>query len=335
MTAPRLLPGLALLLALLPRPAAATRIAVRAVACPVGAGTVRIYERLSSDTHGGFDSDLAAYSSEGQYREYAVSTCTDSLFSLYGADMERLPLDAEIKGRLSARLDGSARPFPPVERIEVWDRYRIAAEMYRVLGRDPVFIGDLLHRASWTARDRAVGIFEGSPPHRRPADAGPGPDRAGQEPRSPPAQDPAAQPRPGGPPGWLVRRARSAAGRLCRGGISAPKRPRSLATFKQAAQVVEPALQDEAIAAYRSALAQPSLAMDEKVRVTFVLADLLRRRGRYSEAQAALCAGHGGTRRAAESAGDGRLLVARHRGAAPQRDADRQQAGLSRHRCGR
>ncbi len=249
-------------------------------------GTVRIYERLSSDTHGGFDSDLAAYSSEGQYREYAVSTCTDSLFSLYGADMERLPLDAEIKGRLSARLDEIRPSFPPVERIEVWDRYRIAAEMYRVLGRDPVFIGDLLHRASWTARDRAVGIFEGlSGPiaARLMLDQGQTELAKNLDPhqRKILLHNLARVAHRGG---WSEERDQLLAAFAAVGDLS-PKEAEVLATFKQAAQVVEPALQDEAIAAYRSALAQPSLAMDEKVRVTFVLADLLRRRGRYSEAQ--------------------------------------------------
>ena len=34
--------------------------------------------------------------------------------------------------------------LPPPEEIPVWDRYRLAVEMYRTLGRDPVFLGDLL-----------------------------------------------------------------------------------------------------------------------------------------------------------------------------------------------
>ena len=76
-----------LLTLLLTAVASATRVVASELDCPVDDGSVRVFTKISSDTHGGWDSDLASYSSRGQWRAYAVSTCAKSLYSLYGSDM--------------------------------------------------------------------------------------------------------------------------------------------------------------------------------------------------------------------------------------------------------
>jgi len=140
--------------------ALATQITYEQVACPVGTDDwARVYDKLAANQIGGWDSDLARYSTEGQWREYAVATCRDSLFSAYSSDM-RMTLDAETRATLEARLAEVTVGLEP-ETIETWERYLIAAEMYRAMGRDSLFIAQLYLEASWTARDRAVGVYNG------------------------------------------------------------------------------------------------------------------------------------------------------------------------------
>ena len=92
------------ILLLWPSLASATKVSVSVHPCPLGEGSVKVYEKLSSNTLGGFDSDLAAYSSKGQFREYAISTCADNLLSLYGTDMVQAWTDEE-KLRMKETLD--------------------------------------------------------------------------------------------------------------------------------------------------------------------------------------------------------------------------------------
>ena len=55
--------------------ALATQLDIQIEPCPTGKGTARVYTKVSANTHGGWDSDLVSYSTEGQYREYAIATC--------------------------------------------------------------------------------------------------------------------------------------------------------------------------------------------------------------------------------------------------------------------
>ena len=90
--------------------AAATQISVREVACPLG-GRVKVHERVAANTHGGHDSDLCAYSSQGQFRAFAVSTCPDNLLSLYATDMQR-PLDPALRQSAQQRIRLSDLTLP-------------------------------------------------------------------------------------------------------------------------------------------------------------------------------------------------------------------------------
>ncbi|MEC8424048.1 MAG: hypothetical protein VX000_09735, partial [Myxococcota bacterium] len=139
------------LLAFLGRTAHATRLQVETVACPVGGAPTKVYEKIVTNTLGGFDSDLAAYSDKGQYRQYAVSTCPDNLVSLYGPDM-RTPMDAETQTRVLAAVEAIRPTLPPADALQVWDRYLLAGAAYRAMGASSIELADLYLRASWTAR---------------------------------------------------------------------------------------------------------------------------------------------------------------------------------------
>ncbi|MCB9742041.1 MAG: hypothetical protein H6741_09450 [Alphaproteobacteria bacterium] len=150
-----------MLLPLLLSAALATQVVYESRPCPLGDADVRVFSKVSANTHGGWDSDLASYSTKGQWREYALATCPDSLFTLYGSDME-LSLSAEQREALAARLEDLKAQYKlSPEDIETWERYLIAGEMYKVLGKDPRFLSQLYLEASWVARDEAVGVYVG------------------------------------------------------------------------------------------------------------------------------------------------------------------------------
>lgn len=266
-------------------PAEATRVSFEDRPCPLDAeDTIRVFERISANTHGGFDSDGATYSSQGQFRTYAVATCSRNLFSLYAGDVGMTISAADQPRLLSALLAERAALKDPAE-PQVWERYGIAARMYSELGRGPLFLADLWIEASWTARDEAVGVFLGLR----------GPAAARESLRL-------------GETEWKTATDRAARKTLAynlariahRGGYG-PERDRwlaefealtphtekeaaALARFRTMATTVEPALQDKAIAQLRLGLAAPELPIETRMRSTYLLADLLRRRGQTKEA---------------------------------------------------
>ena len=67
--------------------ALATGVTHEEVDCPYGEGKVRRYHKVSSNNLGGYDSDLARYSTRAQFREFAVSTCPSNYFSMLGKDL--------------------------------------------------------------------------------------------------------------------------------------------------------------------------------------------------------------------------------------------------------
>lgn len=249
--------------------------------CPVGSGTVRVYEKISANAAGGFDSDLAAYSSGGQWRAYHLATCPDNLFSLYGEDL--LALDAATRDKLAAALPAATAGLDPT-RAEPWDRYRVAAKLYAALGRDDRFLGDLMLEASWTARDVAVGYYAAL---RGPTDARALLDAGWEELKKPLSTSDRKKvlynlARIAHRGGWGAERDAHLAAFEASGPVT-PEEREALARFRRIAHEVEPALQDEAIAHFTAAL-RTQLAYDEKVRVTYLLADTLRRRGKEREA---------------------------------------------------
>ena len=274
-----------LLAALLTGPAAhATQIAVRELPCPLGGRPVKVYVKLSEDTHGGFDSDLVAYSTQGQFREFAVSSCPDSMFSLYGTDMED-PITEDQRARLQATLAPLVAALPNPSEPEVWERYAIAAHLYEALDRDPLFVAEVYLGAAWTARDAAVGVYmglEGPDQARLLLQAG-GPELA-KIPDAPTRRkvlyNLARVAIRGGWPaeaeGYL--RMMEASGDL------SPAETEAVARMRRMSQVVEPRYQDLAVDHLLAGLRREGLGMDEKIRATYLLADTLRRRGRFAEA---------------------------------------------------
>ncbi|MFT5583096.1 MAG: hypothetical protein ACI9VR_000674 [Cognaticolwellia sp.] len=141
--------------------ALATQLDIQIEPCPTGKGTARVYTKVSANTHGGWDSDLVSYSTEGQYRAYAIATCTQDLFTVYGRDMAKLsPTDAQLS-QIGAKLDEIQKAAGNPNALEVWDRYLIAGEMYKILEADHRRLYQLYLEASWTARDEAVGVYIG------------------------------------------------------------------------------------------------------------------------------------------------------------------------------
>jgi hypothetical protein len=263
--------------------ASATQVTARDVPCALGAGTARVYEKVSTNAAGGYDSDGATYSSAGQWRTYRIATCAPSLLTLYGSDM-RAPVPAERRAAVTSALQSAVAALPNPATPEVWERYGLAAAVYKALGRDDLFLAELWVEASWTARDAAVGYYanlQGPTATRALLDSG---AKELAKPLAPAdvkkvTYNLARVAHRGGYAAerdrWLTRF--EAAGALD------PQEREALARFRRLAGTVEPALQDKAIAHYTAAL-RGSLTHTDKVRATFVLADLLRRRGREREA---------------------------------------------------
>jgi len=270
------------LLLLLAGPASAIQVEARDGPCPVGSGTVRVYQKMSSNAAGGYDSDLASYSSGGQWRAYQLATCADNLFSLRGQDF--LTLTAADRARLADALPAAVRGVADPKAPTLWERYEVAAALYAALGKDRVFLGDLLLEASWAARDEAVGFYaglEGPEAARALLDAG------WEELKKPLAEADRKKvlynlARIAHRGGWGSERD-ALLGAFESTGVLSAKEKDAVARFRSITLKIEPALQDQVIAHYSAALATV-LSPEEKARVTYQLADLLRRRGRAADA---------------------------------------------------
>ena len=136
----------------------ATGIHTSEIVCPIDSeDKVKLYFMVSSNEFGGYDSDGATYSSGTQFREYAISSCTQTLFTTYTSDMSvpYTPSEiAEIQEWLPKVTEHMKNP-------SVWERYDIAAAFYRWQNKPPLFMGTLYLEAAWTVRDQAVGIHQG------------------------------------------------------------------------------------------------------------------------------------------------------------------------------
>lgn len=263
--------------------ALATQVTSREVACGLGSGTARVYEKVTTNATGGYDSDLASYSSAGQWRSYRVASCVPSLYSVYGSDMAT-PVPAERRAAVTTALQAAVARLPDPAKPEVWERYGLAAAVYGALGKDDVFLGDLWVEASWTARDAAIGYYEGL--------QGPSAARALLDAGVKELEKPLSAAdrkkvlynlaRVAHRGGFNAERD-SFLARFEAAGVMDAAEQKAVARFRRVAGTIEPGLQDKAIAKYTSAL-RGKLDHAEKVRVTYVLADLLRRRGRAQEA---------------------------------------------------
>ncbi len=263
--------------------AGATQVTASDRPCPLGAGTTRVFEAISTDTTGGWDSDLAAYSAQGQFRTYAVATCADNLFSVYGRDIPLVIPPAQLPA-VEAALAAAVADVRDRGKPEVWERYRIAGAIYAALGKGPVFLGDLYAEASWVARDEAVGVYVGL---HGPVEARALVDGGWAELRKPLSVTDRKKvlynlARVAHRGGWGDERDGFLAAFEAAGALT-PAEVTAVARFRRITRVVEPMLQDQALGHYLDAL-RGGLEPDQRARVTYVTADLLRRRGRFEEA---------------------------------------------------
>ena len=74
------------------------------IPCPIGTDQVKLFTKNSGNSLGGWDPDLAIYDSDGQYRNYAIATCQNNLFSLYAEDMQNPLSPDQMK-----KIEGSRR----------------------------------------------------------------------------------------------------------------------------------------------------------------------------------------------------------------------------------
>ena len=140
--------------------ALATGITYDEVPCPLGGAPARRFHKVAANRAGGYDSDLVAYSTKGQFRTHAISTCPDNLYSVYGDHIERAVTEDE-RPAVEAALSKVKKTLIDPDNPEVWERYVIAAHVYEALGRDSLDIAQIYLEASWTARDAAVGVYVG------------------------------------------------------------------------------------------------------------------------------------------------------------------------------
>jgi len=136
----------------------ASRTATDEVVCPVDGTTITVERPVSTNALGGTDSDFCQYASGDQARQHGVATCPTCFFSARLSEFEGALTDAQRKA-LQEMLRSAIPPGTGVERMEVWDRYQLAALCSGVLGRRALDRGDLLHVGAWTVRDRAVGFI--------------------------------------------------------------------------------------------------------------------------------------------------------------------------------
>ena len=271
-------------LLLVSAPALATKVGWHISPCPLDGEQSKVPELYSQNSHGGYDSDLCSYSSQGQWRAHAIATCPADLLTLYAGDFDKV-YDEQTLLALRAEADRLRAENPDADALEVWDRYALAVRFYKAMGRDDAFLGELYHQASWVARDGVVGVFLGLE----------GPMAAKEllaQGELELAKDlPAAErikllhnlARVAHRYGDGALRDRYLAQLEAVPGVGQAQLD-AVAQMRHLALEVEPRFQDLAIEHYLAWLRQPELERDRLLRVTYLLADLLRRRGRLVEA---------------------------------------------------
>jgi len=262
----------------------ATKVSVKVHPCPIGTGTVKIYESIAANKLGGFDSDLAHFSRGGQFRAWAISTCPENLLSAYGEDMRR-PWTADERATAATLLPSLATMAQHPGEPTITERYRMAAELYKAWGADPFDIADVYIQASWVARDDAVGEvmgIQGPAGVLEALEMGAG-ELAKDLPTATRKVLRFNLARIAHRGGLGEARDEHLAAFVALGELDAAEQS-ALAAFHEAAGQTEPALQHLAIEQLKLGLRRPGLEMQDKIRATYLLADLLRRTGHPEDA---------------------------------------------------
>jgi tetratricopeptide (TPR) repeat protein len=264
--------------------ALATGITFDEVPCPLGGAPARRFHKIAANRAAGYDSDLVSYSTKGQFRTHAISTCPDSLYSVYGDHLERPVTDVE-RPAVEAALAKVRKTLVDPDNPEVWERYVIAAHVYEALGHDSLDIAQVYIEASWVARDEAVGVYVG----------GLNGPKAAQQVLTMGAAE-LAKPLPEDKrrtvlyslarvshrAGYPDHR-RSYLKQFAALGPSAEEATQA-ARFETIAEEIEPALQAMAIEYLRAGLQTPDRSPMQSAQASYMLADLLRRTGHSTEA---------------------------------------------------
>lgn len=262
-----------------PSPADATQVVWRSGPCPIGSDSVRVFSKVSENMLGGWDSDTATYSAEGQWRTHKIATCAESLFSVYNDDVPLLQPDEALQRRLDRVLATARAELANPDEPTVWERYRLAARIYAELGRTSLFMGDLWLEAGWTIRDSGVGYYEGlnGPETTRGLlDAGAKELARGL----PPAQEKAVRfnlARVAHRGGYAAEREAHLAAYKALGVMS--KREADAVGKLEAAAKLEPFYQREALRFFEEARTDATLTAAERARATYLVGDLHRRLG--------------------------------------------------------
>jgi len=138
----------------------AAKMTVSETKCPFQDDGVRVYKLTSDNKIGGFDSDLASYSSGDQFRHFAISTCYNNLFSVYGKDIGLTIKENDIQV-IDNAIKKATRDLNDPKNPTVWERYAIANAIYGALNASSYKRANLLLEASWTVRDSIVGFHRG------------------------------------------------------------------------------------------------------------------------------------------------------------------------------
>jgi len=77
-----------------------------------------------------------------------------------GSDLDMVVPASRAK-QIDAAIDASRRTWANPDQPEVWERYDTAARIARALNRDALTVAEFYLNASWTARDKAVGVYVG------------------------------------------------------------------------------------------------------------------------------------------------------------------------------
>ena len=264
--------------------ATATQIGVQVGTCPLDGAPVKVNHQLATNTHGGYDSDLCSYASNGQWRTYAVATCEKDLFSLLASDFDVVRDEATTKALLAESKAVQAQ-IKDIDALEAWDRQAIAVRFYRVLGKDDATLGELTLTAAWLARDEAVGVYEGLDGPIAAIKLLSAGDAELEKPLTTAQRKSVLY--------NLARVAHRAGENQQRDHYLAEfeklqpldsVEKQAIARMRKMTHEVEPAYQDDAIALFRSWLNQPDHPPARVLRISYVLADTLRRRDRFREA---------------------------------------------------
>lgn len=122
--------------------------------CPACDRKVGLAVVSFSGPNAGLDRDLFTRSTGPQPEFYLVNTCTHCGFSGYLADFDLvLPEKLKDQIRKTLRPPAGVTPKTPPQEVATLEKYGLAYQTFKILGRSDEAFAWLALRASWVARD--------------------------------------------------------------------------------------------------------------------------------------------------------------------------------------